>query len=68
MLMCFNLHVQDLESGHDVVVAESVFLHEVELFPYACAAKLASYVTYVVSFMPIVEHYFEFIPVLSTSQ
>ncbi|BDA41441.1 hypothetical protein COCOBI_02-2210 [Coccomyxa sp. Obi] len=40
--------MKDLESGHDVVVAENVFLHEMELYPYACAARLANYVTYVV--------------------
>lgn len=46
-----HAYLQDLESGHDVVIAENIFLHEVELFPYACAARLANYVTYVVSSM-----------------
>lgn len=51
-----HAHLQDLESGHDVVIAENVFLHEAELYPYACAAKLANYVTYVVSYMMITQH------------
>ena len=49
-----HVHLQDLENGHDVVVAENVFLHEVELYPYACAARLANYVTYVVCSISII--------------
>ncbi|CAL8461838.1 g1369 [Coccomyxa elongata] len=48
--------MKDLESGHDVVVTENVFLHEVELYPYACAAKLANYVTYVVDMQGVDAH------------